>query len=129
MQTTFDAPALATSVNLSGTWTGTWVDGLNDSGVVTTFISEEPLSWNFFDCLGTLSLTPETYTQLGGTEKFFQARLTIPMRTGCVRTATALVELSGVGFIHASPVVGKEWRLDLMLVDGTGSGISFRGDR
>jgi len=132
---TFDASALPTSADLSGTWTGTWADSNNilTSSVITFgTAAEQPTAWDFFSSCqagSTLALRLETYTQLGGTEKFFQARLTIPQITGCVRTATASVELSGVGFIHASPVVGKQWRLDLVLVDRLGSGISFRGDQ
>jgi hypothetical protein len=36
--------------------------------------------------------------------------------------------MTGIGFIHASTVAGKR-RLELILTDSTGSGISFRGDQ
>jgi hypothetical protein len=37
--------------------------------------------------------------------------------------------MTGVGFIYKSPAVGKTKRLELILTDSSGSGISFRGDK
>ncbi len=134
---TFGASALATSADLSGTWTGTWADSKTNStltqSAITFGTAVQPTAWDFFSYCqtgSTLALMPATYTQLGGAgsvQTFFQARLTIPQITLCVRTEKASVELSGVAFVHA-PVAGKR-RLYLVLVDGSGSGISFRGDQ
>ena len=132
------ASALATSADLSGTWTGTWADSKTNStrtdGFMTFGTAAQPTAWNFFSsCPGsTLSLTPALYTQsgTGSGQTFFQATLVIPPHTFCVRSASKVdpVELTGVAFIHASPVAGKR-RLDLVLVEDNGSGISFRGEQ
>jgi hypothetical protein len=129
----FVASALTTSADLSGTWRGTWADSANnftnvDSAI--TFDTQGQLTaWNFSSYCqsgSTLALTPTSFTQRGGTGTFFQTRLSIPQITNCFRTGTAHTILNGVAFIHT--VAGRR-RLDLVVVDSTGSGISFRGDQ
>jgi hypothetical protein len=39
------------------------------------------------------------------------------------------VHMTGIGLIYKSPAVGKTKRLELILTDSSGSGISFRGDQ
>jgi hypothetical protein len=56
----------------------------------------------------------------------FKVTLAIPNSLNCTRSGDTL---GGVAVIYKSPLAGKTERLDLVAVDATGSGISFRGDR
>ena len=64
----------------------------------------------------------------------FKVTLHIPIKSVggiCARTKDQIngVNLNGVAVIYKSPLAGSTSRLDLIVVDSTGSGISFRGDR
>ena len=125
----FSASAITSYASLPGSWTGTLTD--NQFGA---YLPERTL---VFDSAGTtsnqsayppctlnLALTPAPVTS----KPYFTARLEIPAATGCMRTPTSSTTvMTGIGFIHA-PSTGKK-RLELILTDSTGSGISFRGDQ
>ena len=127
------ATALSTTSDLSASaWTGTWSDSalvgalanqslaFDSTGVLTNF--------NFFTSCSatgtTLSVQPISGASL------YNVTLNIPQITGCVRTETSAVEMTGVAFVYPlTTVPGKTQRLDMVMVDSTGSGITFRGER
>jgi hypothetical protein len=118
---------------LQGSWAGTWSDGLSTTGVSSPFtiaISSSgamtlSTSSTVNSCQLSASLTPIS------TVNIYKVALTIPLLTGCVRTDGKFSELmlNGVAVIYKSPIAGKTSRLELMAVDASGSGMSFRGDR
>ena len=112
-------------------WQGSWYDGdtsnlsqleFSATGAVSTVAA-----LNYCN-LSSLALKPMSEVNL------FKVSLNIPMKGSggiCLRATDHLsgIDFSGVAFIYKSPLPGKNWRLDLIAVDGAGSGISFRGDR
>ncbi len=132
----FSASAIPTSSVAEGTWIGTWADGSDSPSIRTSAsvsLSGTPSSAStyFGFCTGiALTLSPATD---GTTHPYFLAQAVIPgtSSTGCkwITNAPSSATLTGIGFIHASPLSGKTKRLELILTDTTGSGISFRGDQ
>jgi len=129
----FSANAMTSYAGLQGSWTGTLTD--NDisasAGLTLTFDASGALSGSisYAHCPLTLSLTP---AQASGDTPYYAAHLEIAPTTGCKRSEgnnNQTTVLSGIGFIHASPVSGRSKRLEIILTDSTGSGISFRGDQ
>ena len=128
----FSATAIPTYAVLPGNWTGTLTDNevSGSAGVSLTFDAEGVLSnsVSYANCplalkLTSVSLSPPAY---------YTARLEIAKKTGCRRSEFNSVQatvLTGIGFIHDSPVNGRSKRLEIILTDSTGSGISFRGDQ
>ncbi len=128
----FSANAIPTYATLPGSWIGTLTDNLSaaSADLTLTFSSSGALtnSASYAFCPLNLTLTAAS----GSANPYYIARLEIPVSTGCARTPPSSIGatvLSGIGFIHASPVSGKTKRLELILTDSTGSGISFRGDQ
>ena len=132
----FTAAAMTTVSNAQGTWAGTWADGLDGSIKTDTNLSISLSGTSFTAQSGfgncttlTLTLTPAIDAT---TSPYFSAQLDITATTGCLRNPApsyTAATLTGIGFIHASPVSGKTKRLELILTDTSGSGISFRGDQ
>ncbi len=130
----FTAATMATTGDAHGTWVGTWADGLDGSIHLNTALTLSGTAPNpstaqtsYGLCTGiALTLTPATDA---GTAPYFVALADIPAVTGCQRNPTVgpAKRLTGIAFIHA-PSVGVE-RLEIILTDSTGSGISFRGDQ
>ena len=129
------AAALSTTSDLSASpWTGTW----SDSALVgalgnqsLTFDSTGLLSnFNFYSsCKSAYTTTTLSVQPITGAS-LYNVTLNIPQITGCVRTETSAVEMTGVAFIYPlTTVPGKTQRLDMVMVDSTGSGITFRGER
>jgi len=118
---------------LQGRWSGIWSDGLSITGAQIPFAIDISTSGNMVlvsaptvnSCELTASIKP-----VSGVNTFSVA-MTIPVMTGCVRTVDKQsgALLNGVAVIYKSPDSAKAWRFDLVAVDATGSGISFRGDR
>ena len=115
---------------LHGDWLGTWSDGLNTTSQFTIAISElgamtlsTARAVNF--CPLVASMQPMTGANI------FAVTLTMASSTGCVRTKDKPngIVLNGTAVVYKSPASGKNSRLDLVVVDLMGSGISFRGDR
>lgn len=128
----FTGTAITSYANLPGSWTGTLTDNLStaSAGLTLSFNSAGALTSNASYALCPLNLTLTSASVTAN--PYYVARLEIPVSTGCVRTppnSTGPAVLTGIGFIHASPVAGKTKRLELILTDTTGSGISFRGDQ
>ena len=112
-------------------WQGTWYDGitsnqttlrLTPTGTVTSVTS-----LNYCD-LTSLALQPLVSANM------FKVTLHIPISgVGgiCLRTKDRPngVDFNGIAVIYKSGLAGKSWRMDLIAVDSSGSGISFRGDR
>jgi len=126
----FQPTKMATLATPTGDWAGTLTDNLSsastnltltfDSGGSGTFTSNS----SYANCPLALTLTPESQTS----NPYFSAALSIAANTGCARTpASTAITMSGIGFIHA-PSAGTK-RLELILTDTSGSGLSFRGDQ
>ena len=131
----FNAASIATTANAQGVWTGTWADGLDGSigiNASVTLSGTTPEAstavTGFGNCTRmNLTLTPASDAT---TSPYFVARVVISATTNCRWTPVdPTTTLTGIGFIHESPVSGKTKRLELILTDTTGSGISFRGDQ
>jgi len=131
----FAATAMATTADAQGTWTGTWADGLDGSirtstnlSLVGTAPNPSTAQTGFGNCSAiALTLTPATDA---GSTPYFVARADIAAATGCLRNPAPSytpTTLTGIAFIHA-PSAGVK-RLEIILTDSTGSGISFRGDQ
>ncbi len=112
-------------------WQGSWYDGDTSNVSSLEFSANGAASsvaaLNYCN-LSNLALRPMSEVNL------FKVTLNIPMKGSggiCLRATDHLsgIDFSGVAFIYKSPLPGKNWRLDLIAVDGAGSGISFRGDR
>jgi len=127
----FSSSAITSYAALPGSWTGTLTDNLSaaSADLTLTFNSAGALTNSATYAFCPLNLTLTAASTL--TSPYYVARLEIPVSTGCVRTPPSSIGptvLTGIGFIHASAVSGKK-RLELILTDTSGSGISFRGDQ
>jgi hypothetical protein len=125
----FTATALASTSDLnSGAWTGTWSDsalGTMSTSALTLGSSVTLNISNFFTLCTTIA--PTLSIESIASAPLFGATLTIPSNTACARTNTTL---TGVAFVYPlTTVPGKTQRLDMVMVDSTGSGITFRGER
>ncbi|MFM6992725.1 MAG: hypothetical protein ACKOWD_15935 [Rhodoferax sp.] len=131
----FSATAMATTADAQGTWIGTWADGLDGSIRTSTNLALSGTApgpstgqTGFGHC-DTIALTLTPATDAGNTP-YFAARADISAATGCLRNPApsyTASTLTGIAFIHA-PSPGVK-RLEIILTDPSGSGISFRGDQ
>ena len=127
------AAALSTTSDLSASaWTGTWSDSALVGALANqslTFDSTGLLSnFNFYSSCRSANTTLSVLPITGGS--LYSVTLNIPQITGCDRTETSAVEMTGVAFVYPlTTVPGKSQRLDMVMVDSTGSGITFRGER
>jgi len=126
------ATKMTTYTMPTGDWAGTLTDNLSSASTELTLTFNSSGSGTFTsnsssaNCALALTLTPESQTS----NPYFSAALSIATNTLCLRTpASTAITMSGIGFIHASTVSGKTKRLELVLTDSTGSGLSFRGDQ
>ena len=121
--------AVVTSASISGTWSGAWSDNINtaiNAAASVQFDAELATSVTFGNCRRTIRLTPAT----ASASPYFAVSAEVPVQTNCPRTPGAsAASLSGVAFVYPSPLAGKTRRLELVVVDSTGSGFSFRGDQ
>ena len=125
----FTATAMTSTSDLnSGAWIGTWSDsalGTMSTSALTLGSSVTLNSSNFFTLCTTVA--PTLSIESIATAPLFAATLTIPSNTACARGNTTL---TGVAFVYPlTTVPGKTQRLDMVMVDSTGSGITFRGER
>lgn len=128
--TNFAPTAIATSTGIAGSWVG----GLRDSQNTA-----DPTMTLRFSADGTLTSTSSyalcplniRLTQVSeSAHPYYTARLEIPRTSFCPRTPVTSATLDGIAFIHAAPPEsGKTKRLEIIVVDASGSGISFRGDQ
>ncbi len=121
--------AVVTDASISGTWSGVWSDNINAASNAAASVqldSALAATVNFGGCSRTIRLTPAT----ASASPYFAVTAEVPVQTGCPRTpVNSAASLSGVAFVYRSPLVGKTRRLELVVVDSTGSGFSFRGDQ
>jgi hypothetical protein len=124
----FTATAMTSTSDLnSGAWIGTWSDsalGTMSTSALTLGSSVTLNSSNFFTLCTTVA--PTLSIESIATAPLFAATLTIPSNTACARGNTTL---TGVAFVYPIPTVPGKTRLDMVMVDSTGSGITFRGER
>jgi len=121
--------AVVTDASISGTWSGVWSDNINtaiNAAASVRFDAALAATVNFGGCSRTIRLASAT----ASASPYFAVTAEVPVQTGCPRTPGAsAVSLSGVAFVYPSPLAGKTRRLELVVVDSTGSGFSFRGDQ
>ena len=121
--------AVVTDASISGTWSGVWSDNINaasNAAASVQFDAALAATVNFGGCSRTIRLASAT----ASASPYFVVTADVPVQTGCPRTPGASsVSLSGVAFVYPSPLAGKTRRLELVVVDSTGSGFSFRGDQ
>jgi len=121
--------AVVTDASISGTWSGVWSDNINtaiNAAASVRFDAALAATVNFGGCSRTIRLASAT----ASASPYFSVTAEVPVQTGCPRTPGAsAVSLSGVAFVYPSPLAGKTRRLELVVVDSTGSGFSFRGDQ
>ena len=121
--------AVVTDASISGTWSGVWSDNINaasNAAASVQFDAALAATVNFGSCSRTIRLTPAT----ASASPYFAASAEVPVQTNCPRnTSASALSLSGVAFVYPSPLAGKTRRLELVVVDSTGSGFSFRGDQ
>ena len=121
--------AVVTDASISGTWSGVWSDNINaasNPAASVQFDAALAATVNFGSCSRTIRLTPAT----ASASPYFAASAEVPVQTNCPRnTSASALSLSGVAFVYPSPLAGKTRRLELVVVDSTGSGFSFRGDQ
>ena len=121
--------AVVTDASISGTWSGVWSDNINtaiNAAASVRFDAALAATVNFGGCSRTIRLASAT----ASASPYFAVTAEVPVQTGCPRTPGAsAVSLSGVAFAYPSPIAGKTRRLELVVVDSTGSGFSFRGDQ
>ena len=121
------ALALAPLGSLQGNWTGTWSDANSSTMLARVTISgQTDISFggtvNYCAMSATLAPMPGTL--------LLRLDLRIARLTGCARSENQIngVTLSGVAFAYALPQTGN-LRLEMLAVDSSGSGISFRAER
>ena len=123
----YNAKAAASTSALTGSWTGVLSSGLSTYQSILQFDASGKLLRNSaqwecaLDSVGSaLQLNP------GNGANFFSASVTIPARSGC-----AWAPLSSAKSLTGAAVVQRlasgEDQLDMILIDGTGDGISYRG--
>ena len=129
----FSPNAIATLTGIAGSWVGDLKDSQSvaDTGLTLGFSDAGTLTsgGSYATCVLGLQLTPQSLAS----KPYYSASLQISGdSTTCSRVSRNggnTVSMTGIGFIHESPVSGKTKRLELILTDTTGSGISFRGDQ
>lgn len=108
---------------LSGTWTGTWVDGLVGSNTAIALSNVGggiSVNMQALGCSG-VSIAFGPYLSQAGV---YRTTITYPNTTECsLRRGQSL---TGWAWVRA---VGAAQRLDLVAIDSQGSGIVFRADR
>ena len=112
--------------SLQGTWTGTW----SSKGSILPnkdIVLDANGASTSMDAIGTCN--NNNTLRLTGSS-IYTASITINGATNCDWSALNAPSktLTGVGFVHLSTIAGKN-RLELILLDTDGSGISFRGDK
>ena len=121
--------AVVTDASISGTWSGVWSDNINaasNAAASVQFDAALAATVNFGGCSRTIRLASAT----ASAGHYFFVTADVPVQTGCPRTPGAsAASLSGLAFVYPSPLDGKTRRLELVVVDSTGSGFSFRGDQ
>jgi hypothetical protein len=122
----FTASALTT--DLSGAWTGTWFDSGSDFRNRTLQFSDNGAISSI--TLGNCTL--ELVLQPAAQWNYFVAGATLNPQSACVWTLDNLnrpqtKKLQGIAVIQT--LVNGHAQLDMMLLDGKGAGISYRGTR
>ena len=121
--------AVVTDASISGTWSGVWSDNINaasNAAASVQFDAALAATVNFGGCSRTIRLATAT----ASASPYFAVTAEVPVQTNCPRnTSASALSLSGVAFVYPSPLAGKTRRLELVVVDSTGSGFSFRGDQ
>ena len=117
----FSGTAISTLPSIDGAWYGTWADALGDIQPRHTLTIRGGVADTGFGYCSTMRLTL-TAAPASTAHPYFLASLSITPRTSCTRAPSGATPgvLSGIGFVHGT-------RLELILTDRNGSGISFSG--
>lgn len=124
----FSGAAVTTLPSIDGIWYGTWADALGDIQTNHTLTISDGAANTGFGYCSTMRLTL-TAAPDSTANPYYLASLSITPRTSCLRAPSGAAPgvLNGIGFVHDTNG-GATRRLELILTDTTGSGISFRGD-
>ena len=127
-QTSFNFANSALTNDLSADWTGTWFDSGSTFGSSTLHFSANGVMNGIV--LGTCTL--DLILQPAARWNYFVAGATLNPQSGCVWTLDSnsrpqIKVLQGIAVIQ--PSVNGHAQLDMMLLDGKGAGISYRGTR
>lgn len=124
-----ETSAVVTDASISGTWSGVWSDNINaasNAAASVQFDAALAATVNFGGCSRAIRLASAT----ASASPYFAVTAEVPVQTNCPRnTSASALSLPGVAFVYPSPLAGKTRRLELVVVDRTGSGFSFRGDQ
>ena len=129
---TVDPKYLATLAEIGGDWDGALKDGWSNAepAIKLKFASTGELisDSSYANCKLVLKLSLKSASN----RPYYSADLSLEGDgTLCARIKQNKgkpVQMTGIGFIYDSPIAAKK-RLELILTDSTGSGISFRGDK
>jgi len=123
----YSAKAAANTSVLAGSWTGVLSSGLSTYQSILQFDSSGKLIRNSaqWECaLDNVGTALQLNAASGG--NFYTASVTIPARSGCVWAPLSNAKsLAGAAVVQR--LASGEDQLDMILIDGTGDGISYRG--
>ncbi len=120
--------APASTFAVDGNWIGTWADALGDirTSAPLTF-NQGSASAGFGSCQ-TMALQLTLASDAASTQPYYKATLTIPPQTGCTRAPNnGAGLLEGIGFVHGAASGNAAKRLEIIVIDKSGSGLSFSG--
>lgn len=121
--TTYSAGLAPDLASLSGTWVGPWIDGLRSSTSASVRINNGVITLPnaVLDC----SVSVGSAATLDSNVNLYRVTLVFPSFPNlCARHDQSL---AGVLVVYALP--NGRRRLELVAVDGSGSGIAFRGEQ
>lgn len=126
--TGFDFSASALPATIAGDWTGTWFDSGSSFASRTLRVAAN----GTVSAIALDKCTLELRLQPAVQWNYFRATATLPPQSGCTWTPSSLSEpqtktLQGIAVIQNR--VNGHTQLDMMLLDGTGAGMSYRGTR
>ena len=123
----YSAKAAASTSVLAGSWTGVLSSGLSTYQSILQFDASGKLIRNSaqWECaLDSVGSALQLNAASGG--NFFTASVTIPARSGCVwAPLSSPTSLGGAAVVQR--LTSGEDQLDMILIDASGDGISYRG--
>lgn len=120
--------APASTFAVDGNWTGTWADALGDIRTSAPLsFSQGSASAGFGSCQ-TMQLQLTLASDAASSQPYYKATLSIPAQTGCARAPNGTAGLlEGIGFVHGAASGNAAKRLEIIVIDKLGSGVSFSG--
>jgi len=123
----YSAKAAASTSALAGSWTGVLSSGLSTYQSILQFDASGKLLRNSaqWECAMD-SVGSALQLNAGNGGNFYSASVSIPARSGCTwAPLSSAKSLTGAAVVQR--LASGEDQLDMILIDGTGDGISYRG--